>query len=222
MAGNLSNFLALKLLDHVLRNSVYTPPATVFLGLSTTIPTDAGGFTEVVGGAYARQSIAFSVAASREISNSGIIQFPTATAPWGTIVGWGIFDAVSAGNMLVHGEALSRGTYFSADPATDFLDTTLSGTPHGFVTDDPVQVEADPDNALPAPLLDNTTYFVRDQTAFTFKLAATAGGPAINITTAGNVTKWVARDFKIAINANDAYRIEAALLTVRLRGNLAV
>jgi len=52
MAGK-SDYLENKVLDHVLRNTSYTPPATVYLGLFTANPTDAGGGTEVSGNAYA-------------------------------------------------------------------------------------------------------------------------------------------------------------------------
>lgn len=99
MAGK-TDFLENKLLDHVLRNVSYTPPATVYVGVYTVAPTDAGGGTEVSGGAYARQSAAFSAAASGATSNSGQISFPVATANWGTVVAFGLFDASTAGNLL--------------------------------------------------------------------------------------------------------------------------
>jgi hypothetical protein len=43
-------------------------------------------------------------------------------------------------------------------------------------------------NALPAPLAERTVYYVRDSTGTTYKLAATSGGSAINITGAGTGT----------------------------------
>ena len=45
--------------------------------------------------------------------------------------------------------------------------------------------------ALPAPLAINTDYHVRDQATTTFKLAATAGGAAIDLTTAGTGANFV-------------------------------
>ncbi len=50
-----SNYLENKVLDHVLRNTSYTSPTTVYVGLYTSDPTDAGSGTEVSGGSYARQ-----------------------------------------------------------------------------------------------------------------------------------------------------------------------
>lgn len=100
MAGK-SDYLENKILDHVLRNVAYTPPATVYAGLYTSAPTDAGGGTEVSGNAYARKAIAFGAAAGGVASNTGVITFDTPTpSGWGTVSHIGIFDAASAGNLL--------------------------------------------------------------------------------------------------------------------------
>jgi hypothetical protein len=101
--GKISTFLANELLDHVF-NAAYTPPATVYLGLSTANPTDDGsGLAEPSGNAYARQAITFSAASSRRVTQSATVTFPQATGAWGTITHWAVFDASSAGNMLAHG-----------------------------------------------------------------------------------------------------------------------
>jgi len=59
-------------------------------------------------------------------------------------------------------------------------------TAHGFAVNTTVQVVSS--GTLPAPLTAGTIYFVRDVTANTFKLALTAGGAAIDITTTGTGT----------------------------------
>ncbi len=100
MAGNLTNYLENKLLDHFLGTTSYTMP-TVYVGLFTVAPGDAGGGTEVTGGSYARQTAAFSAAASGATSNSGNIDFTG--MPAATTVAIALFDAITAGNMLVHG-----------------------------------------------------------------------------------------------------------------------
>lgn len=56
----------------------------------------------------------------------------------------------------------------------------LTATAHGFVLDTPVVFRTLTGGA---PLVVDTTYFARDITANTFKVAATAGGSAINLTT---------------------------------------
>lgn len=105
MAGSKSDFLELELLDHVLGNAAYTAPATVYVALYTAAPTDAGGGTEVTGGSYARKDVTnnatnWPAAAAGAKANGTTITFVTATASWGTVVAFGIFDALTVGNLL--------------------------------------------------------------------------------------------------------------------------
>lgn len=99
MAGK-SDYLENKVLDHVLRNTSYTPPTTVYVGLYTAAPSDTGGGTEVSGNNYARTAVTFSVASGGATSNSADVTFPTPSGSWGTVTHFGIFDASSAGNLL--------------------------------------------------------------------------------------------------------------------------
>lgn len=83
-------------------------PGTLYLALFTSDPQDDGSGTEVSGGSYARQTMAITVGApvvgtGTTISNTGNVVFPTATATWGNITHFGVFDAVSGGNLLLHG-----------------------------------------------------------------------------------------------------------------------
>lgn len=105
MAGSKSDYLENKLLDHVLGGPDYTRPATVYIALYTVAPTDAGGGTEVTGGSYARKDVTNNItnwpaAAGGAKSNGTEITFVTATANWGTVVAFAIFDTVTAGNMM--------------------------------------------------------------------------------------------------------------------------
>lgn len=101
MAGNLTNYLENKLLDHFLGTTAYTMPNPVYVALFTVAPGDAGGGTEVTGGSYARQTAAFTAASAGATSNSGNIDFTG--MPAATTVAIAIFDASTSGNMLVHG-----------------------------------------------------------------------------------------------------------------------
>ena len=103
MAGSASDYLESALLEHVLRHVSYTSPTTVYVGLFTTNPTDSGPGTEVStsGTAYARQAVTFGAASSGACSNSIAVTFPVATANYGTVEGFGIFDASTSGNMLL-------------------------------------------------------------------------------------------------------------------------
>ncbi|MCA1596093.1 MAG: hypothetical protein LC772_06680 [Chloroflexi bacterium] len=72
------------------------------------LETNALG-AEVTGNAYARQAVAFSAPTGGAQESSTVTQtaasvtFPTATAAWGSIGGFGIFDASTAGNLLYYG-----------------------------------------------------------------------------------------------------------------------
>ena len=97
-----SNYLETEILDHVFGGNAYTAPATLYVGLYTSAPSDAGGGTELSGDGYARQTATFTVTGDTA-SNSAAIEYPTATASWGTVTHIGVFDALSGGNLLVYG-----------------------------------------------------------------------------------------------------------------------
>lgn len=113
-----SDYLENKVLDHVLRNTAYAQPATVYASLFTVAPTDAGGGTEVVGGGYVRKPITFGAAAGGSASNTVIVDFGTASAAWGTVVAVGIHDAAAAGNLLYWGLLTTNRTINAGDAAT--------------------------------------------------------------------------------------------------------
>lgn len=113
-----SDYLENKVLDHFLGTASTSAPATVYLALFTTDPTDAGSGTEVStsGTAYARQSIAFSSASSGTTSNSADVEFSQATGSgFGTVTHFGIFDASTVGNLLFHGALTSSKTIDAGD-----------------------------------------------------------------------------------------------------------
>lgn len=100
--SEMSNYLENALINGTLRATTYTAPSTVYLALYLTDPTDADTGTEVSGGSYARQSITFGAPSNGLTSNSAPIEFPAATAPWGTIGYIGIRDNLTGGNLLYH------------------------------------------------------------------------------------------------------------------------
>lgn len=110
-----SDYLEVNILNHVLRATSYTAPAAVYLAAFIVAPTDAGGGTEVVGGAYTRQTVTFGPPSGNQVSNTGDILFPIATAGWGTVVHFGIFDAPAAGNLLYHTALSASRTIASGD-----------------------------------------------------------------------------------------------------------
>ncbi len=103
--GSFSDYLEDEILDHVLKVGSYPVPSNIYIALSTADPLDDGsGISEPAGGAYARvQCNTWDAAALRTTRNTNSIGFPEATADWGNITHFAIFDAVSGGNMLGHG-----------------------------------------------------------------------------------------------------------------------
>lgn len=95
----MSNYLETALVNAVLRNTSYTSPTTVYVGLFTSDPTDAGSGTEVSGGSYTRKAMAFASPTNGATSNSSAVEFDQATASWGTVTHFGLFDASSSGNL---------------------------------------------------------------------------------------------------------------------------
>ena len=97
-----SNYLENALINAVLRNTSYTSPATVYVSLYTTDPTDADSGTEVSGGSYARTAVTFGAPSNGVSTNSADVTFPTCTVSWGTVSHIGIHDASTSGNLLFH------------------------------------------------------------------------------------------------------------------------
>ncbi len=98
----MSNYLENALINATLRATTYTAPATIYVALYTSDPTDADTGTEVTGGSYARTAVTFGAPSNGASLNSADVTFPTCTAPWGIITYIGLRDASTAGNLLYH------------------------------------------------------------------------------------------------------------------------
>ena len=108
--SSMSDYLENKLRRQIFRGEAYSFPATLYVSLHTAATADDGTGTEVSGGSYARVAVTANTSewtvgtsSDGQVYNTNAINFPVATADWGT-VGWAaIWDAASAGNMLFHG-----------------------------------------------------------------------------------------------------------------------
>ena len=124
-----SSYLGTKVLDHVFGGTAYTAPGTLYLGLHTSNPGEDDSGTEVStsGTAYARQTVAFTTAGDTT-SNTAAVEYPTATASYGTVSHVGVYDALTAGNLLAYGALTTSKAIATGDvlriPAGD-LDITL-------------------------------------------------------------------------------------------------
>lgn len=109
-----SNYLETEVLEWAFTTSGGTRPTAWYLALFTAAPSDTGGGTEVSGGGYARQSVTFTVSGNTA-SNNAAIEYPTATANYGTVTHIGVFDASSAGNLLAHAALTTSKTIETGD-----------------------------------------------------------------------------------------------------------
>jgi len=111
----LSDYAENELLDHLLGTGAYTMPTTVYVGLSTGSFNDDNSGTELTGNNYSRQSVSFGAAASGTASNDAAVEFSAATGSWGVVSHFGLFDAASSGNLLIHGALTASKTIESGD-----------------------------------------------------------------------------------------------------------
>ena len=122
-----SNYLETEILDHVFGGNAYTAPSTLYLSLHTANPDEDGSGAEVSGGGYARQSMAMTVTGNTA-SNDSAVEYPTATANYGTVTHVGVYDASTSGNLQCYASLTSSKTIETGDvfrvPAGD-LDITL-------------------------------------------------------------------------------------------------
>lgn len=118
-----SDFYEDKLLDLFTGNNI-TAPTTIAVGLFTALPGDTGsggapsdGTEVTVANGYARVNVGTLSSwlsakstvntTQRHRTNANTLTFPAATGSWGTVVGWGVWDATSAGNLLFYGTLTS-------------------------------------------------------------------------------------------------------------------
>lgn len=139
--------------------------------LHTAFPGTTGA-NEVSGGGYVRQAITVPTA-------SGAVRIvPSATfiVP-ATTVRWAGFWAGST--FLCCAPNGGSPKEFVATPSSDLINCPA----HGYGDTQKIVFYG---GTPPGGLTEGTVYFVRDATADTFKVAATAGGTAIDLTSAGS------------------------------------
>ena len=124
-----SNTFETRVLTWVFTTDSATRPTAWYMALFTSNPADDASGTEVrtTGTAYARQSATFTISGDTA-SNSAAIEFPTATASFGTVSHVGVFDASTGGNLIAYAalstsKAIDTGDVFRI-PSGDF-DVTL-------------------------------------------------------------------------------------------------
>jgi hypothetical protein len=135
--SKMSDYLEVELRKHLFRTGSFTKPSELHISLHTADPTDDGSGTEVSGGSYARvqrdpldANWTAASATDGVTDNAAAITFPAPTGNWGSITHFGIWDAASGGNLLIHGALTTPKTVNNGDAAPSFatgaLDITFS------------------------------------------------------------------------------------------------
>lgn len=124
-----SQFLDQALLNGVLRNTAYTPVATVYVALNTTASTPTVPGTEDVDANYARIAVTFAAPVGATVSNTGTLAFYGAgrAASSATIVEAAIYDALTVGHELYYG-ALAVSKTVNTGDTLSFAGSALSVT----------------------------------------------------------------------------------------------
>jgi hypothetical protein len=126
---SLSNTFETHTLNYLFTTTSVTRPTAWYIALFTSNPAEDASGTEVStsGTAYARQSATFTVSGN-EATNSAAIEFPTATASYGTVTHIGVFDASTGGNLIAYAALTTSKAIDTGDvlrlPAND-LDITM-------------------------------------------------------------------------------------------------
>ena len=137
-----SDYLENKIVDHLFRGVQWVAPTTLYLGLMNAAPTDAGASAEVVGGGYTRLAVPCTLTNWRATqggngastgdtgttANLITLVFPAPTGGWGNITHFGIFDALTGGNLLLWDAVASPQTVNAGDPAPAFPIDALAVT----------------------------------------------------------------------------------------------
>ncbi len=143
--SQMSDYLENKLIDHLFRGTAMTQPAGVYVALGTAASDSA--FTEIAAtGGYARASIGRSDTAWKgthgtttgvssgtggNTQNAAAVAFGTPSATWNggaDITHFGLYDAVTGGNLLFWGSLSVAKRVYSGDAAPQFAANAISVT----------------------------------------------------------------------------------------------
>lgn len=133
----------------------------------------ATGSNELSGSGYVRVACSFNASSGGVRTLAAVTNFTVGaghTVRWVGLWGSGVFKGYSPNG--------GSPKEFQASDTTDVVTVPA----HGYANTDPIVFYG---GTVPAGLVEGTIYFVRDATTDTFKVAATAGGAAIDLTGTG-------------------------------------
>jgi hypothetical protein len=171
----------------VTASSVIPAGTTVLSTTGTTVTMSANATGAGVGGT---DSIAFSAfaaptgSAPTSSTSNAQTNFVTATANWGTVIAWGLYDAASSGNLL-EWDYLGN---FSWLPATVSAASpgVVTAKAHGFSASDPLIFSTEYGGTAPSYSQSNFTGVLLAVGPATDSFSTTNGGTAVNTSATGS------------------------------------
>lgn len=131
-----SNYLEENIGTHLLLTSSWTKPSNIYVALFLTMPAEDGtGAVEVSGTGYARIACGpgdsywtTPVSGSGSYTNAVVVQYGSPGADWGSVVGFGLFDAITSGNYLTGNIFSAPVSILSGNPPPAFAIGALNVT----------------------------------------------------------------------------------------------
>lgn len=123
MPNNFSDYAENAVLRWLLTTQAQTRPAVFYVGLASSVTGDTIG--EIPSGSYDRQAVVFVDPTNGRTANTVEILWPAATINFGLVVGAGIWDAVSGGNLLMVGP-LAAGVTIGIGDRARFASGTIT------------------------------------------------------------------------------------------------
>jgi len=216
-----TDYLNKALLNAVYRNTTYTSVATVYASLLTAITAaKAGTVTEATWTSYARIAVTYAAPAAGsggwKIQNSGTVTFAQnpSNGSTVTVIGVGIYDALTAGNLLDVVMLDPTGTTPIEATAIDTAGGVWDAPAHGMSANQQVRIEQRAGQALPGNFAVDTVYYVISAglTANAFELSTSQGGGVNLPSSVGEAL--IMRLTPITINPGDTPQFAANALTL--------
>jgi hypothetical protein len=170
------------------------------------------GANEASGGSYARQAVTWSAASGGSKSASNQPEF-TVNGSTPTPIVYRFFAGWSASSAGTCHHVWAIGGSGEKEMQVDTTADTIISENHGY--SDGVQVVfLNGGGSAPGGLTEGTIYFVRDAATDNFKVAATSGGSAIDLTSDGPAGMMVSSIVPESFNAQGT--LKASSLTMSL------
>lgn len=196
------------MVNQIVNGIAFTFPSEVYVALAIAVTSsEAGTFTEVSTGGYARITGAFSAPLDGVASNSVDLTYAQATAEYGTVSHYALMDSGSGGNALyVSPVGTGDARVFTV------TDGNLFTVPsHSFADAQQAELKEALGIGLPVGLAEDTRYWFISASGDTFKLAASEGGAQIDV---GSGVGWIRRIVPRPVLLDDKVEFGSGSLTL--------